>query len=797
MAILDSAKIDLLYKQAFGVTKTDTPTNKSPSNEAIASPALIRGDRIWVDSDKIPAIAPASTSTNVTVYTTISAIKCTADATTTSIGGVKPTWITGLTDWIPPQFGSTYSVKVYADTASATNPQSTGTQLFPDSPTGEWYFDYMSGVLNFIGGSIPAALSGSKVIYIVGYRYTGLKGAASTDLFGNIIIANTTISTKVPGTDLVIAPNTANSSIANVSIANSNLKLSNSYGVFTDNLYYANGTVWDFQQAQGSNGSIQFNTNGDFDYSANLSFDKLTNTFSTYHVDATGNIVGGNLRSNALTATRVTFATTNGLLTDNQDFTFDSVSRVLTINGNISTTNIEVSTQITLDTETINVASNFVTLANANIYTTLNAGNTNINGIANVSNNTVSTSNTSGALVVAGGVGISGNIYVGSNATISGDLSVSSSANITNNLVVQGSANINDDLVVGGNLTVSGTTTYVDTTSTSIKDAIIELGGAGNGQNATSSDGFDRGILLHNYYASAENQFMGWDTSANAFVLLKNISGTSTITGTYANLSVYNVNANAYFGTVATGNQPNIANMSGLFDIAVSNLANINTAKLTNLYVSNIQYPTMDGAIPATNEVVALSTNGANVLNFSTIRTDRIANGSSNVDIPLSGGNVVTTVHGDKIFVVTTYGANVTGNLDVSDSISANRFSVNTLSASTRISIGNTAISIATANTATISKTTLAQVSAVSSGQTLCRAVEFFVKGEDAAGKYTVATITAIHDGSNVDFATYGKLHIGGTAGTFDVTFASGNMVLSVTPSSTNNTVWTTQFRTI
>ena len=46
MAISDSAKVDLLYKKNFGLAKTDTPTAKSPSNETIASPALIRGDKI-------------------------------------------------------------------------------------------------------------------------------------------------------------------------------------------------------------------------------------------------------------------------------------------------------------------------------------------------------------------------------------------------------------------------------------------------------------------------------------------------------------------------------------------------------------------------------------------------------------------------------------------------------------------------------------------------------------------------------------------------------------------------------
>ncbi len=44
MAVSQAQIVDLLYKQAFGVTKTDTAQNKSPSNESIPSPALNRGD---------------------------------------------------------------------------------------------------------------------------------------------------------------------------------------------------------------------------------------------------------------------------------------------------------------------------------------------------------------------------------------------------------------------------------------------------------------------------------------------------------------------------------------------------------------------------------------------------------------------------------------------------------------------------------------------------------------------------------------------------------------------------------
>ena len=174
MAISDSAKVDLLYKKYFGVTKTDLPANKSPSNESIASLALLRGDIVWQQATSIPPTAAAVTDV-VQACQTTSRIECVADTTSTPISSVYPSWKTNLTDWIPPEFGSTYFVKVYADTAGAVDPTSTGTQLSDSgiAGVGEWNFDYSAGVLNFIGDTIPATLTSAKVVYVTGYRYVG------------------------------------------------------------------------------------------------------------------------------------------------------------------------------------------------------------------------------------------------------------------------------------------------------------------------------------------------------------------------------------------------------------------------------------------------------------------------------------------------------------------------------------------------------------------------------------------------------------------------------------------------
>lgn len=176
MAISEAQKVDLLIKKLYGVAKTDTAANKSPSNESIASPLMIRGDLVWANSNDIPPVPPGSSSSVVQVKTGANAVACTVDSTSTT----NRTWKTNLPDWIPIELGANYQVKVWAATSGTANPTLTGTQLFPDGSgnNDSWYFDYQAGILNFADTNIPSAVSG-KIIYIEGYRYTGTKGLSN------------------------------------------------------------------------------------------------------------------------------------------------------------------------------------------------------------------------------------------------------------------------------------------------------------------------------------------------------------------------------------------------------------------------------------------------------------------------------------------------------------------------------------------------------------------------------------------------------------------------------------------
>ena len=207
MAIQDSQKVDYLWKKlGYGSTKTDTNTNKKAPNEAIASPLILRGDKVWQQSGDIPSVLPGSSSGVVTVYPTSLPDECTLDGTATA----NRTWLTGLTDWIPPELGSTYQVKVYIHTSGDAAGASGGDQVFATGSGNddEWFFDYQSGVLHFVGDNLPNGISFTgKSVYISGGRYTGTFGVGSSAgedaNIGNLTVSDTTFTSTTPSDNII------------------------------------------------------------------------------------------------------------------------------------------------------------------------------------------------------------------------------------------------------------------------------------------------------------------------------------------------------------------------------------------------------------------------------------------------------------------------------------------------------------------------------------------------------------------------------------------------------------------
>ena len=429
---------------------------------------------------------------------------------------------------------------------------------------------------------------------------------------------------------------------------------------------------------------------------------------------------------------------------------------------------------------TYSAAGDLLTVGNANVGANINAGT-----LVNSPNVTV-TSLTAGRVTFADTNGLlvdSSNLLYDSfwNSLSAG------MGNFTANLVAANlsSNNLSNGRVTfsntGGQLVDASTFTYNGTTD------LLVVGNANIGAYANVA------TLLTTPNAQVTSLTSGRVTFAGTGGLLGDNSNLTFSTDT---LTAYNANvtANLNVGT----------NISATGNISSGNIATTGTANIGTLAVTGTSNlgPIGNVTITGGSSGQVITTNGAGGLSFVSISTSSISNGNSNVSIPVANGNIEFSVAGNaNVVIFTGTGANVNGYLSVSGNVTVANLSTtgvvqaNTANISTFVTLGNTNIQWGTATTTTINAGQVI-ASVVVSGIT---GVEFLVKGVDATGsKYSIATVQAVTDGSNVDYSTFGTVLINGLpTGTLSVAINSGNIELQVTPSSTNSTVWTTQFRTI
>ena len=324
--------------------------------------------------------------------------------------------------------------------------------------------------------------------------------------------------------------------------------------------------------------------------------------------------------------------------------------------------------------------------------------------------------------------------------------------------------------IIAGNIAVPPNAQF---TTPNIGDATgssLSVSGNVNAGNVITGSGSGGNITGVNYlFANVAN--LTQDLNAGGNVVAGNITANNYIYASYANISndafVYG-NANIS-GNLTAGN-------SYLGYTTITGDANVTG----NSTVSGYSYSTNFAVVGST-----LSEGGQLVLGYVGVNNiTGQANGTWNIDVDGSNNFRIFTQYANAAAAVPV---TVYANTDVS-------FSSNVEVNGSTITLGDTSINSSNVTTSSISANqALAQVPV--SGIT---GVEFFVKGVDAAGgKYSVATITAVTDGTNVDFSTYALLKLGQYTGSFNVDLIGSNIALMVTPSSSNTTVWTTQFRTI
>jgi hypothetical protein len=713
MAVSIAQYVDLLFKKLQGVAKTANATVKGASNESIASPAFLRGDIVWMQSDQIPSTAQAvSNISNARING--NSVQCVADTTVPPIGGIYPTWLSNVSYWIPQELGATWLPKVFVGPSGAANIQSTGTQIFAAgiSGVGEYYFDTQAGVLNFIGETIPSVLTAGNVVYISGYEYVGAIGV--TNQPGNLTVGNLSITSTTA--NRVLYTNNDNFVVTNNNLTfdGSSLVLTGtaniSANVSVGNLYSA-GLIDAVGNVNGNN----FNVTNALSVTGNaiIGGDLVVNGNLTYvnvaDLNVEDPIIGLGRGANDAPLT-----TNDGKDRGEQLWYYSGSEKSAFIGYDNSAGNLLAAVDVTIANEIVTV-NQFGTWQIGNLYgeSALIIGNVdaaNISSTGNISAiGNVMAGNVISSGAVIGNVEISGNLTVlnltvidyfqGNIVNISNTISAMGTitgGNLVSNAAISAATTIDaTGNITGGNLVSNAAITAATTvdaigniTGGNLTTAgLISATGNITGGNITTNGIANIGTLEVTGTGSITgNANVGNLSTAGQIVAIGNITGGNISAGsgtisTTGNIDGANVNATAGItaGTtvIATGNiTGGNVNSNATFTGVTANISgNVNAGNVNIATALNVPNVTVSGNVLAGNVNSNAAVTGVTITASGNLvgSNANITNGvySATVDATgnITAGNLITTGDTKTGTLETTGNALIGGNLIVQGNI--------------------------------------------------------------------------------------------------------------------------------
>ena len=462
---------------------------------------------------------------------------------------------------------------------------------------------------------------------------------------------------------------------SNISSGNANLG-----NVVTANYYYGNGV----------------NLTGIVATSANFA-----NYAGNVTVGSQGNITSVGTLS-GLTATGIIN------LTGASNVSLGAVGNVK-ITGGSSSQYLQTDGTGNLSWATVSLSSASISNGTSNVSIPASGGNVNISvaGNANVLVTTGSGVNVSGSLNATGNANVGNLGATGVVATtVAGALTTQSQPNVTSVGTLSGLV-VNGNTTLIGNLVVTGNTTFVNSNITDLQDPLIQLGTGANGATLGGNLGVDIGAVLNYYNSAAQTAFMGWKTANADFEFVSNatVNSNNVITvNTLGNIRAGNANlGNAVTSNYFIGSGNNLSNIQAS-NITGSINANVSNYEAVTTQTTGIFYPvfvngntngnyalssntllSFDAAnsILTTGSIAAGTGTGGNITGANYISANYfqgngslltgiggaayISNGTSNVNIPASSGNITVGVAGtSNVIVITSTGINVAGTANIS-----------------------------------------------------------------------------------------------------------------------------------
>jgi hypothetical protein len=577
-----------------------------------------------------------------------------------------------------------------------------------------------SNIQVLANGNITFSSAGNANVAVItgtGMNVAGYLTAANITATGNISVNNYLVTPT--GNDLIVAPATeitrfysnVNPFSGSYSLGNSLARWDNVFAntanidgnvsagnVLTNNLLYANGQPWDLQEAAGANTEIQYNDgNNNFGASANFTYNDATQQFT----------VLGNAQFNN--------ANLGNLATANNFSTNGAGGDVTLTGGNLTGANVVIATSFTSNGGTIDFATN-----NPNVQLG-DVANVHINGgtpgyilQTDGSGNLSWTGAPAVTEILNGNSNVSiplqdGNVYVNANAGVDQQWNFSTNGTLYFPLV-NSQTFIQEQRYGMGNLVGYSDGGWVlgeyNGTAYGTEGIRISPGIEGNVEVILPSDANAAGnsLELNNYVGNVDVNANGYTWTFGTYApgvggltLPSTSGGASVIETTAGDIDIFTGNGGTGYSEIwlKEGNGILVNTAGGTYswtfdDTGNSIFPSTGTADLGALAIAysitaeggNVDFATFNPNVSLGNVANVhigggsasqyLQTDGAGNLTWTTADTSGVANGTSNVSIPVANGNVNTSVNGNaNVFVVTGTGANVTGTLDVSGNLTS------------------------------------------------------------------------------------------------------------------------------
>ena len=470
----------------------------------------------------------------------------------------------------------------------------------------------------------------------------------------------------------------------------------------------------------------------------------LGNLVTANFVNVSSNVTAGNANlGNLVTANYVNVSSNltsgNANLGNLATANYINVANDVTIIGNITSGNANLGNLIT---------ANYLNLANdANIVGNITAGNADLGNTAiansfitngtggdltltggNISGANVINANTIeilananvgnlifGTGVVTGTGNITAGYYFGNGSQLTGINAAGGTANILAN----GNSNVNIP-VANGNITFSA---VGNSNVVVITDTGINVAGTANVVGNLTAGNADLGNLLTANYANISSNLavVGNITSGNAnlgnLAIANFINVSSNLTAGNANLgnlvlaNFINVSSNltagnANLGNLVLANYVNVlANITSgnanLGNLVLANFVNVSSnltasnANVSNLFANLANISNLE--VTSNANISNLTANNAVITtgNITTINSGLMQFGNSNIAIT-SNANITFTSNSNATFVVTSTGANVIGNLEVSSNANVGNLSATQVFATANVTAPQLVSNVAT-----------------------------------------------------------------------------------------------------